>query len=176
MFHEVKLFQKFFIRRKSLFFWKCVHIFVYIPVSKHFSLATIINPPDRCGISGSWLYSTIITQVHLMPGTIEGHSKMCSYVAQCQRYQVEGACNWERESERRIPSQFYNWMPSTEMCLPHLTQPLWIRVVGGCHNRHRWLRVCQPELANICILISQPQAASNILWENLAVRPTGLTG
>ena len=24
-----------------------------------------------------------------------------------------------------IPSQLYNWMHSTEMCLPHLTQPLW---------------------------------------------------
>ena len=40
-----------------------------------------------------------------------------------------------------IPSQLYNWMPSTEMCLPHLTQPLWIREVQGfCHNLHPRLR------------------------------------
>ena len=31
--------------------------------------------------------------------------------------------------ERGIPSQLYNWMRSTEMCLLHFTQPLWIREV-----------------------------------------------
>lgn len=31
----------------------------------------------------------------------------------------------EREMENEIPSQLYNWMQSTEMCLlHHLTQPL----------------------------------------------------
>ena len=30
------------------------------------------------------------------------------------------------ERERGISSQLYNWMNSTEMCLPHLTQPLWM--------------------------------------------------
>ena len=35
------------------------------------------------------------------------------------------------ERERGIPSQLCNWMYSTEMCLPHLTQPLWIREVRG---------------------------------------------
>ena len=33
--------------------------------------------------------------------------------------------------ERGIPSQLYNWMHSTEMCLLHLTQTLWIREVWG---------------------------------------------
>jgi hypothetical protein len=50
-----------------------VHKFVYIPVSEHFSFAKIIHPPDRCGISRTWLFSTIITQVHLVLGTIKGH-------------------------------------------------------------------------------------------------------
>jgi hypothetical protein len=36
-----------------------------------------------------------------------------------------------RKMERGLPSQLYNWMHLTEMCLPHLTQPLWIREVQG---------------------------------------------
>ena len=33
--------------------------------------------------------------------------------------------------QRGIPSQLYNCMHSTETCLQHLTQPLWIREVQG---------------------------------------------
>ena len=50
----------------------------YIPVSEHFSFTKTIHPPDRCGISRSRLNSMIITQVHIVLGTIKGHSKMCS--------------------------------------------------------------------------------------------------
>jgi hypothetical protein len=40
-----------------------------------------------------------------------------------------------------IPSQ--NWMHSTRMCLPQLTQPLWIREVwGGCLIQHPWYCCC----------------------------------
>jgi hypothetical protein len=56
--------------------------FVYIPVSEHFSFAKIIHPPDRCGISRRSLNSMIITQVHLVLGTIKGHSKMCNVTTQ----------------------------------------------------------------------------------------------
>ena len=38
-----------------------VHKFVYVSVSEHFSFTNIINPPDRCGISRSWLNSMIVT-------------------------------------------------------------------------------------------------------------------
>ena len=38
---------------------------------------------------------------------------------------------WENLPESEMPSQLYNWTHSTEMCLPHLTQPLWIREVWG---------------------------------------------
>ena len=66
----------------SNFEQKCANI----PVTEHFSFAKIIHPPDRCGISRSWLNSTIITQVHLVLGTIKGHSKMCRFVTtQCHR-------------------------------------------------------------------------------------------
>jgi hypothetical protein len=35
----------------------------------------------------------------------------------------------------------YNWMHSAEMCLPHLTQPLWIREVRvATINRQQCLR------------------------------------
>jgi hypothetical protein len=60
----------------------------------------IIHPPDRCGISRSWLNSLSITQVHLVPGTIKGHSKMCSFVTQHNATDVssfEVACNWNAD-------------------------------------------------------------------------------
>jgi hypothetical protein len=44
--------------------------FVYIPFSKHFSFAKILQPPDRCVKSRSWLNSMLITQVHIL-GTIK---------------------------------------------------------------------------------------------------------
>ena len=69
---------KFSISTKCLFFSNVVHKFVYIPhFTDHFSFAKIIHPPDRWGISRSWLNSMIITQMHLVLGKIKGHSKMC---------------------------------------------------------------------------------------------------
>ena len=66
--------QKCFMCTKSVFLSNFVHKFVYIAVSEHFSFAKKIHPPDRCGISRSWLNSRIITQVHLVLGTIKGYS------------------------------------------------------------------------------------------------------
>ena len=74
--------QKCSIRTKSLFLSNALHPFVYIPVSEHFSFAKITHPPDRCGISRSWLNSIIITQLHFILGTIKGYSKMCRFVTQ----------------------------------------------------------------------------------------------
>ena len=74
--------QIFSICTKSLFLSNYVYKFVYIPVSEHFSFNKIIHPPDRCGISRSWLNSMIIIQVHLVLGKIKGHSKMCRFVTQ----------------------------------------------------------------------------------------------
>jgi hypothetical protein len=62
--------------QKSLFLSNSVHKSVFIPVCEHFSFSKIFHPPDRCGISRSWLNSTIITQVHLVLGTIKAHSKI----------------------------------------------------------------------------------------------------
>ena len=56
-------------------------MFVYIPVCEYFSFANIIHPHDRCGISRSWLNSMIITQVHLVLGTIKRPLK-CAVVSQ----------------------------------------------------------------------------------------------
>ena len=66
--------QKCSIRTKSLFLSNVVHKCVYIPGSEHFSFVKIIHPPDRCGISRSWLNIMIITQVHLVRGTIFVHT------------------------------------------------------------------------------------------------------
>ena len=55
---------------------------VYILVSQHFSFAKIIHCTDKCGISRSWLNSSIITKVHLVLGTIQSHSKRCRFVIQ----------------------------------------------------------------------------------------------
>ena len=75
-------------------------MFVYIPVSDHFSYANIIHPPDRWSISRSWLNSMIITQVHLVLVAIKGSSKMCSFVTQHNATDVsgfEGASNWHAD-------------------------------------------------------------------------------
>ena len=71
--------QKCSMYTKSVFLSNFVRKCVYIPVSQHFSFAKIFHPPDRCGISRRWLNSMIITQVHLVLGTIKGHSQMCSF-------------------------------------------------------------------------------------------------
>jgi hypothetical protein len=70
MFHELKeKIPEMIYTHKSLFRSNFVHKLVYIPASEHFSFAKIIHPPDRCGISRSWLNSMVITQVHLVLGT-----------------------------------------------------------------------------------------------------------
>ena len=89
--------QKFYIRTKSVFLSNFVHKFVYIPVSEHFSFAKIIHPPDRCGISRSLLNIMIITQVHLVLGTIKSDSKMYKFFSQHNATDVssiDGECNW----------------------------------------------------------------------------------
>ena len=58
--------QKCSICTKILFLTNDVHKIIYIPVIEHFSIAKIIHPPDRCGISRWCLNSTIIKQVHLV--------------------------------------------------------------------------------------------------------------
>ena len=80
--------QKCSICTQSLFLSNVVQKFVYIPASKNFSFAKIIHPPDRCGISRSCLNSMIITQGHLVLGTIKGHSKICSFVTQHEMPQM----------------------------------------------------------------------------------------
>ena len=85
---------------KSIFLSNCVHTFVNIPVSEHFSFAKIIHPPDRCGIARSWLNGMVITQVHLVLGTKKGHFKMCNFVTPHNATAVssfEGACNWHAD-------------------------------------------------------------------------------
>ena len=92
--------QKCSIHTKSLFLSNSVHKFVYITVSEHFSFAKIIHPPDRCGISRSWLNNMVVTQVHFVLGTIKGHSEICSFVTQHNATDVssfEGACNWHAD-------------------------------------------------------------------------------
>ena len=63
-----------FHMHKKAYFSHLVHTCVYIHVSENFSFAMTIH-----GISRSLLNSMMITQVHLVLGTIKGHSKMCSF-------------------------------------------------------------------------------------------------
>jgi hypothetical protein len=75
------------------------NVFISLLVSIS-TFAKIIHPPDICGQSRSWLNSMIITQVHLLPGTIKGHSKMCSFVTQHNVTDIssfEGTCNWHSD-------------------------------------------------------------------------------
>jgi hypothetical protein len=76
--------QKCSIRTKSLFQCFCTNLFT--PVSKRFSFAKIINPPNRCGISSTWFNSMLITQVHLVLRTIKSHSNVqFCHTTQCHR-------------------------------------------------------------------------------------------
>jgi hypothetical protein len=70
------------ICRNILFLSNSVHKLVYNTIIKHLSFDKIIHPPDRCGISRSWLNSIIIIQEHLVLWTIKGHSKMCFFATQ----------------------------------------------------------------------------------------------
>ena len=49
-----------------------------------------------------------ITQVHLVLGTIKGHSKMCSFVTRHNATDVssfEGVCNWHADC-RNVPQRY----------------------------------------------------------------------
>ena len=101
--------QKCSICTKSLFISNFVHKCVYILVSRHFSIAKIIHSLDRCGISRSSLNRMIITQLHLVQGTIKGNSKMCSFVTQHNATGVssfEGVCNWHADCRKVHQSCF----------------------------------------------------------------------
>ena len=109
-----------FHKHKSLFLSNVVYKFVYIPVSEHFSFVKIIHPPDRCGISRSWLNSMIITQVNLVLETMKGHSKMCSFVTQHNATDVSSRpnrphnrtlCAWRRVGERCADVNVVNSVP-----------------------------------------------------------------
>jgi hypothetical protein len=89
--------EMFILYKKNRFLSNVVHKLVYIPVSEYFSFSKIIHPPDRCGITRSWLKSMSITQVHLVLGTIKMHSKMCRFVTKHNATDVSSinrACNW----------------------------------------------------------------------------------
>ena len=66
--------------------------FVYIPVSEQFSFDKIIHPPGRCDISRRSLNSMIITQVHLILGTIKGYSnvQLSHYNIRCLKLREHG--------------------------------------------------------------------------------------
>jgi hypothetical protein len=127
--------KKCSIHTKSLLRSNFVHKYIYIPVSEHFSFAKIIHPPGRCGISRSWLNSMIITQVHLVLGTIKGHSKMFCFVTQHNAIDVsrlEGACNWHADCRKVHQSR----CQKTECSfLYHMPLPCHFREFGSMSNR-----------------------------------------
>ena len=94
--------MKYFHTHKKLISLKLV----YIPVREHFSFAKIIHPPDRWGISRSWLNSLIIdlkkyTQNTGTPCAGNNKRTKCSFVTQHNATGVsswEGACNWHADS------------------------------------------------------------------------------
>ena len=118
-----KISQKCSIHTKSLFLSNCVHKFVYIPVSERFSFAKIIHPPVSCGISINWWLHMIITQVHLMLGTIKGCSKICSFVTQHNATDLSSfdrACNWQADC-RNVHFSTISVLVNLAVCTAGLT-------------------------------------------------------
>ena len=99
----------------------CTNLFTSLLVSIS-PLPILIHPPDTCGISWSWLNGMILTQMHLVLGTIKGPSKMCSFchTTQCHRClkfwgSTQLAC-WLQECPRYLrPTDAYLYSHSCEI-------------------------------------------------------------
>ena len=126
---------------KKLISLKCCAKMYYIPVSEHFSFAKIIHPPDTCGISRRWLNSMIITQVHLVLGTLKGHKcavlshNTIPQMSQVLREPAIGILTTGL-STRAVARQF-NVNFSTLSCFQHR-----FREFGSTSNRRHNLRPC----------------------------------
>ena len=119
------------------------HKLVYIPDSEHFSFAKIIHPPDTCGISRSGLNRMVITQVHLVPGTIKGHFKMCSIVTQHNATDVsnfEGAYNWHADC-RNFHQRCWCWGVFLSVIKPFWGGKL---ILIGWGLTPQWVGLCPP--------------------------------
>ena len=109
----------------------CTNLFISLLVSI-LSIVKTIHPPDRCGISRSWLNSMIITQPLL--GTIKGRTKMCSFVTQRHRClklwgSVQLTC-WLQECPPELLPE--NWM---FISLPKNRLQRLFREFGSTSNR-----------------------------------------
>lgn len=51
----IKYLRRFLSTLKASLFQMCTHLLTSVLVSRNFSFAKIINPPDRCGISTALL-------------------------------------------------------------------------------------------------------------------------
>jgi hypothetical protein len=70
-------------------------MFHELELCEHSSFAEIIHPPDRCGMSRNGLSSTIITQVHLVLGTLYKANLKCAVLCHntmTQMFQVLREC------------------------------------------------------------------------------------
>jgi hypothetical protein len=103
------------------------------------SLFVSISLPDRCGISRRWLNSILITQVHLVLGTIKGQSTMCSFVTQHNATEVssfEGACNWHADCRNVHQSCCQRMLPHVWHCVGE--QVCWCKHCEQCATWWRW--------------------------------------
>ena len=135
MFYELKyMFAEMLQTHISLFLKFCAQICLH-PCSWAFLLCQ--DNPSTWQLWHSWLNRIIIRQVHLVMGTMKGHSKMCCFVTQHNATYLK----------------------------------FWASMQLVC-----WLQECPPELLpETGMFIPLPYAASNVVLENLAVRPTGFS-
>ena len=109
-----------------------------IPLAKRAASSLLPKlSPHTCRASRHW-WKLGVASLYFRPFTIGQLITTLERKGSESRHESWHSQHWHiMDKGKGTPSQLYNWMHSTQMCLLHLSQPLWIREVrGAVLNRH----------------------------------------